>query len=355
MFDRSRPVRLVLAVGSLAWVCCTDPNYVVRPDVAQRQEDAGTNVVPTPRDAGVSVDGGAALRSDAGEAGTDAAPQPAPDAGPGTSEPKVLASWAQPLLGRYATRAFTFSQDDFPTVIRSEDVYLAEFTFDASTGRVTLRSKLCQSVALNTLGATLRLLDATQVPERVEQVVLTELDHRFSTEGPAGTVGYTKEPPSSCADMLNQNVAKAPVQTWIAGNTCRCLRAEADPVVNDCRVLDPDGDNKPGFTFLLHAPPLPDAQIYAASESATHYVNGQVSADGKRHDASVLPGERPFQLDCAPAGCGDIGKLATSCPTSFNPARFVRIEASTSCSNILSSLSTLFPEAPPPLVARCQQ
>lgn len=345
---------LVLAAGSLVWIGCTDPSYS-EPDSARAPQDAGASPVSARSDAGVLVpaDVGVAALPEAGTNTGDAGSALVPDAGPLPPEPKVLPTWAQPLLGRYATRAFTFAQDDFPTVTRSQDVYLAEFTLDAATGRVTLRSKLCQSVAQNTLGSTLRLVDATHVPERVEQVVLNELEPRFSTDGPPGTVGYTKEPPSMCTDKLNQSVPKAPVQTWIAGDTCRCLRAEAAPLLNDCRVLDPDGDNKPGFTFLLHAPPLGDAQIYAASESATHYVNGQISADGKRLDANVLPGERPFQLDCAPSGCRDIAKLATYCPTSFNPARFVRVDATATCQTIVGDLPTLFPEPPPPLVDRC--
>jgi hypothetical protein len=355
-------VWLALAISATS---CTEPSYPVAvADSAVQHEgrdgEAGASVSAPDNSApdGSAKGGGAAMAepaSDASAATTSDASMPRPpsleaDAG---ALAHVLPEWAKPLLGRYAARAFAFKQDDFPTVTRAQDVFLAQFSFDEETG-VTLRSKICESSAQNNL-ATLRLIDPTQMPERVEHVVFASLEQRWSSEGPASTVGYTREPPAACLDKLGQSVPKVPAQTWIDGDSCRCTQASADPVVNDCRLLDPDADGKPGFSFKLRgsAPPLGDTTIYAASESSTHYVNGQVSSDGKQHDANVMGGERPFQLGCSPASCAEIDKIATYCPVVFNPVRFVRVDEVMNCQTIMANLDRLFPDAPPPIAARC--
>jgi hypothetical protein len=356
--------RLLLLSWALCSAACSEPRYgeASADDAPERERDAqvvdacvrcsteardaeqaDVETQAAPRDTGSSrspTDGGERADASTGL--------------PAVTPTAVLPTWAAPLLGRYAVRAFTFKQDDLPTVTRAEDVFLAEFSFDAQAG-LTLRTKLCQSSAQNDL-ATLRLVAPSQVPERVDSVTLSDFEKRWSSQGTLLSIGYSQDPPDVCAGKAGQSVPKRAGQTWIEGSSCRCPLDGEEPLADDCRVLDPDSDDKPGFSFAFRsvAPPLGDATVYAVSESTTHFVNGQVSMKGS-HVANVAGGERAFQLGCSPANCANLAELATYCPVTYNTAAFAPVDADASCQTISMKLGTLFPEPAPPIETRCFQ
>jgi hypothetical protein len=273
---------------------------------------------------------------------------------------QVLPEWAKPLLGRFAVRSFTLKQDEANTVTRSEDTTVAEFTFSPERG-LMVTSKLCRSRSKNAL-ADLSLLDPTEVPERVESVLLDEKKLRWSTRAAVPlTIGFTEEPPAPCSGVPGMTVDKFPYQTWINEATCRCGAPNDQPTPGDCRVLDPDHDGKPGFSFSFvpYSVPLLPSMIFAVSRSTTHFTNGIVSADGLQHSANMAGGEEAIQLDCEPVGCATLGTLGRYCPDSYNVAQLVRREltpgssSAERCQDLLDNVDALFPGAPPGYEMRC--
>jgi hypothetical protein len=249
--------------------------------------DAAAAGKPDSRASATGTDGGNRSGDDRGPTGRESVTQsdasddnkPPIEESADAGGPVVSAvpKWAKPLTGRYATRSFAFKQDQYGTVVRAEQLGIVEFALEG-TGMV-LRSKTCVSLADNST-AQLRLIDPASLPERVEQVVFSELERSWSTVGSTYLVGFMRQPTPSCEGKQGQSVAKAEAQVWLTGSTCRCVLAAEKPTRDDCRVLDPDHDKKPGVSYMLKGftSTLLDGTLYGAVESDTHYVGGKVGA-----------------------------------------------------------------------------
>jgi len=370
----------VLALA-FVWTACLDPHYPEDPAKAGNESVAGGSrgadaSLPSSalRDGGGApsrdaepdsqeLDGGpgtgfpgsgattAGAPGDPGASATGSRPDAAvPDALPGAAVP----AWALPLLGRYATRWFSFKQDEYGTVVRAEQLAIVEFALEGAG--MTLRSKYCLTTGQSKL-AELRLVDPSALPERLEQVRFSELERSWSSEGPTYAAGFTIEQPASCAGKQGQSLAKTPAQVWLTGGSCRCASPGEAPLVDDCRILDPDRDQKPGITYSLKGitSSLADATIFAATENDAHYVNGKVGVDGALPSANIALVDRNYQLGCEPAGCTNIAVLGKACPISFNHALFARLAAGTTtlCADLATNVNALFPTPVPDFPARC--
>ncbi|MDB4971777.1 MAG: hypothetical protein JWN48_118 [Myxococcaceae bacterium] len=336
---------------------CADPSYgTAHDDGAAISSGRATDAArPRPADS-VSADTGVAgsrddsastRPADAGEPSSEQ--EGAPDAAlPGAQAP----SWALPLIGRYAVRAFAFKQDEFNTVTRSEQIWLAEFALDDSG--MQLASTLCKYTAHTEL-ANLELAKPSSLPRHLERVAFQDAAKTWTTAGETLFVGYTQQPAASCqGTAAGASVTHAPEQSWFASNTCRCALREEPPLADDCRLRDPDEDMHAGITYLLRGinTTIVDTDYYVASAIDTHYKNGKVAADGEVHSANVEPREDVYELGCSVPNCAHISKLGTYCPASRNPAQFVRLDPAAptglaGCAAVLSQAATLF-EAPPP-------
>lgn len=371
---------LALAAGA-----CQDPHYAGRTENVDGEPGTGSLGADASASGSSARDASSAQKRDAapsnsqldaastprssGETPDDADPRTTtpgdgtattrPDAAAPDGEPPVVSTvpaWALPLVGRYATRWFAFKQDDFGTVVRAEQLAIVEFALEGKG--MTLRSKLCLSTG-DTSIAQLRLVDASGLPERREQVMFSDLERSWSTEGPTYATGFTLEQPEICASKQGQSVPKTAAQAWLSGATCRCTSPGEEPLVDDCRILDPDRDQKPGSTYTLKGftSSLADETIYAATETDSHYVNGKVGVDGALPSANIAYVDRNYQLGCEPAGCANIAVLGRACPISFNHALFAALAAgkTTTCADLMSNVNTLFPAKPPDFPARCFQ
>lgn len=322
---------------------------------APEDEPDGSRGVAEVRDASPTASAtDAAGESPSNGTTTDARVDTPVDARAAAATPTAAASpaWAAPLLGRWATRVFYFSQDDFGTVSRAEQLAVVEFVGDGDS--VVLNTELCLSTIENTL-SRMRLVDPSAVPVRTEQVRYSEVEQRFRTEGPPLTVGYTREPPLPCTGQVGKQVPKLPEQAWLV-STCQCSTVVDDIEADDCRVVDPDEDEKPGLSYVLTVKATgTSTTYYAAMTTSSHFVNGQVSSDGGVPTASVLADDTPFQFGCSPAGCLDIASLGKACPSPYTRTSFVRLAPSETitCAELVSRASTLFPGQPPGYPARC--
>jgi hypothetical protein len=273
------------------------------------------------------------------------------------SEPTTTAVplWAMPLLGQYAVRAFELKRDDY-TVTRAEQRSLVEFV--AVGGGMQLRTTMCLFQSDNG-NAQLVLLDPAHAPQRVEEVVFSEEDKRWgTTSAESFYIGYSAALPSICDGKLGgSSVPHLPSQVWLSSANCVCGQRNDPPTLDDCRVLDPDNDKKPGVTFSFESSiPRSSYKLYYGLRSDSHYVNGVVGADGSVHTANQMPVENNYQFGCDPSDCADLSKLGEICPAFFNPVRFKRLDpaaaptAGYSCADVIAKSASLFPEAPPGLI-----
>ncbi|MET0287860.1 MAG: hypothetical protein ABW352_25450 [Polyangiales bacterium] len=375
------PLRSTLSCAALFALCaCSEPSYKQRADNASASDagDAGatddasrlplrdgdasvrdaTSAVDTavPRDeredATVPVQEPRAGASDGGSPPvTPVTPMvPEPDVGPSTP---VVPAWAESLRGPYASRAYTFRQDEFGTVTRASQISF--HNFELAEDGLLLRSKSCAYRATTSL-ADMRMVDPTNVPERVEHVLFSDTEQRWSTDGLPFQLGFTGTQPSICDGKLGESVPKPAAHVWYSGSRCRCAALDEEPLADDCRVLDPDGDRQPGFTYhLMSTSIFGDADVFGGSNSESHLINGQLRADGTLR-ANVLAEETNYQFGCLPDGCQNIAVLGKWCPWTFNSIDFVRLtDAAPTCASVLAALSTLFPSAAPDYPTKCFQ
>lgn len=374
-----RHARAAVLLLLLLCAACQEPHY--RTDQGDSTEgkpegragDSSTGSSPReatdaskddPRTNATSGEGGTGSRDEAGT-GT-AEPSSKPDAsaavdpsevGKGDPRAPVMSAvpkWAEPLIGRYATRAFAFKQDQYGTVTRAEQLAIVEFALEGSG--MTLRSKTCVSLGDNER-AQLRVVDPGSLPERLEQVVFSELERSWSTVGSTYVVGFTRQPPPACEGKQGQTIPKSEAQPWLTGSTCRCVAAAEKPTRDDCRVLDPDHDKKPGVSYMLKGfnSTLLDGTLYGGSESDTHYVGGKVGAQGMPPTASINAADRNYQFGCDTATCFEIADLGTPCPIALSQVRFSRLDdaTTTTCADVAANVNTRFPSPVPNFPASC--
>jgi hypothetical protein len=345
----ARPVRFAsVLAGALLFAACSDPKYG---DDAQRAEQA---------DAG---DGGltpllttdASTREDAARLDANVTESENANARGVTDDASTqqVPAWAAPLRGSFAMRKYVFRQDSYGTITRGEEISLAEFV--SSEAGLRLTTKLCRYAATTKL-AEIHMADPSQVTERSENVSFSATEQRWSTDGAPFTIGFTREAPAICAGKVGELVTKPAAQVWTSATTCRCAEPEEEPLLDDCRVLDPDRDLQPGFTYELIGTAFPGAaEVYGVSESNSHLSNGQLRADGSLH-ANVRADETSYQLGCMPAGCSNIAVLGQWCPVTQNSAELVPLsEDAPSCASVLAQLAALFPTPAPAPPERCFQ
>lgn len=373
----------VLRVSAALWlVACTSPTYSVANDAATgtapdaspsgtRPEgpgapgrDASSTLTPdgssketSGPDGGDGRDAATAPQSndrpDAGPTVTTVASEPLPDAGLPTTSGTVLPSWAPKLLGRYAVVIYGFSEDGLLRT-SSRDLGIMDITLGPNGYEVL--SSACQSYGTSAGGTSgAHVVSPTALPPRRFQVVLGADTFVFKPIDVA--IGYEQTPPPSCDGHLGEAVDKRDFQTWIAGSKCRCSD-QAPPKVDDCRVVDADGDKRPGYTVAFRTLNA-STDVYGVIESRSSIVQGRV-ADSGAHTAFFQLNDVVAQFGCEPAGCADVGGVAMSCDTINSQVRFASLDRTTppaggwTCPSLIDQFSTLFPAPAPAFPARCK-
>lgn len=259
------------------------------------------------------------------------------------------------LLGRYAVRLQSFWQTgDRPRPVR--ELYLAEFARDGDD--IELRMRVCAQEAV-TPGYSLGIVSPEAIPTFRRKVLFEGSNWRTDAE-PVG-VGYHRAGVPACTGRAGQTVTKDPVQRWIRGTTCRCPRtASSVPTLDDCRVVDPDGDGQPGVTYELLSPTRVLWNDYLVGVVRSHAVNGIIDARGA-HSAQWDVDEVPYKMGCSASGlCEASGGSDSPCVSSTNRMEFAPLrepplgQAEWSCATIRSSQSRLFAQPLLSTPSRCQ-
>jgi len=311
---------------------------------APRQDGGGG------RDA--AIEGAAPASPDAGTGVTTVASEPLPDAGVVMSS-STLPSWAPKLLGKYAVVIYSFSDDGLVRT-SSRDVGTMDITAGAHGYEALLSG--CQSYGSSTGGtSSAQVVYPTALPARRFQVILGA--DTFVAKPIDVAVGYEQAQPPGCDGHLGEQVDKRDFQTWISGSKCRCSD-QAPPQVDDCRVVDADGDKRPGYTVNFRTP-IASTDVYGAIESRSSIVQGHV-ADSGAHTAFFQLNDVVAQFGCDPPGCADVGGVAMSCDTINSQVLFASLDRSVApasgwtCASIIDRFTTLFPLSPPAFPARCK-
>ncbi|MET0284802.1 MAG: hypothetical protein ABW352_10040 [Polyangiales bacterium] len=346
--ERYAPL-LALALAASA---CSSASYSdagldgAAPEEAE-QDDASAIIA---HDAGRKSDAGEALVT-LPDAGTPT--ETAADGGQ-VALAATFPDWAKPLLGRYATRTYSFAEDRYwGEVIRTRDYAIADFV--VTTGQdphVELTLRLCDSLGEGENAET-RVARPQFVSPRTHRVLFGE--RTWATLAPDAIDGFTRDLPERCKGKESSFVTKDAAQTWIAGSTCRCPSSvDVAPSLEDCRVIDQDEDGKPGSTLLFHPKlVLGDADVYVASIGRSTFVNGTVGADGQQHSSQLQVDQFGSQLGCSVPLCADISATPAPCPPARNKAEFVRVEDGYDCAKLLANVVTLFPSVLPSVSFRC--
>jgi hypothetical protein len=256
----------------------------------------------------------------------------------GSEEDSDPDTWAGPLLGSYVARTDSFTTDTLIGVInRIQEIALVEI--ERTGSEVWLSAQTCAWNGKNSLGTT-RLVRPAAVPPRRERVRYAE--GRWRTEAGLQALGYDVEPLPACAGKEGLRVPKQLGQSWL-GDTCSCPAPNASlPVLEDCRVSDPDGDGAPGITYVVETILGTSVNLHAVREFRFHLQDGFISSTG-RHSAHEVQDQQSFQLSCEPTECFNVATLSVPCPPLTNLVQFAPLASdgdSPTCEQALQQAAT---------------
>jgi len=364
--------RLLLSTW-LAPCACTEPSFdhpqeagVVSPsDSKPPSGDAATAVPTTSSERDAHIDASVTDGSKQGAVGderppdtlqSDAAEKAMPPlfaADATVQSPSELPSWAPELDGLYAGRVVNFAEET-GTIASARILQLVEISHQGSEYQLTL--KRCSWIAKSILGDLIVKEPSKLAPLRQR---LSFDGESFSSSPIDYAHGYDALAPE-CANKPGQAVPKRDYQTWIAGTTCTCPGPAVPMTLDDCRITDPDGDERAGFTmFFDTGAPLVDADVWGVGTYYTSMVHGERRADGTL-TAQLEANESSVQLGCSLESrttCIDFTGTAPPCPPVHNRADLVPLEGleapsgGWSCEALLLRQSELFvrPEPVPPV------
>lgn len=293
----------------------------------------------TPSTSDATPDAGTPAKPDAGPpAKPDAGPIAAPDAGPVVSPNSKLASWARPLVGRYAVHTDAFAVNANGGVLAGLQLALVDFVETSEGGLDMILQSCLEDTTLSTVTHSMRTPEAS--PPQRRKVVL-EPGERWSTDGSPLAIGFLRDGAPQCAGRrAGEYVAKSPAQVWNRSATCRCGVAGEVPRLDDCRVTDPDRDGQPGLAYDWTGPSAVNGKVsHAVSVTRARFVGGRVSAEGQ-HLAQYVNDGVGYELVCENGACDGTGTLRP-CTSDYNPAQFVPARGLT-CADLRARQRTLF-------------
>jgi hypothetical protein len=217
------------------------------------------------------------------------------------------------LLGKYAVRVHSFREAGTTSINflnRAEAVELVTIDYSRASGQARLTDIGCTATTVGdpaelSGGGTkssipkYRNLPPAVVPMSVTGSQFTRLEGTFPGLPIGSPGGFLPGMPSYCVGFEGQTVDLPANDTrrgkWWADNRCTCPTAattallpakpaSADPnnysttSLRDCRIIDDDLDNKPGFTGKASALGLINSELYNANISHGIWL-GAIRAD----------------------------------------------------------------------------
>ncbi|MDB4989404.1 MAG: hypothetical protein JWN04_4582 [Myxococcaceae bacterium] len=309
------------------------------------------------------ADGGGAGRSDASLHGADATSDASlrsaaqPDGEPRDASLPLAVdggqpAWAAGMLGQYAVRTRFFGRGlglgSAFNQLTSEWVWLSTVSFDATRGQVRMSSRICSSRGINSFGGFavgVELLYPQVLPPHEYQILSTGKE--WWTDGDPALYGFSSASLVPCSTPGAHVTCASAQESWMPDHKCVCPSAsDARPTSEfDCRIVDDDLDNRPGFT--VRATGDVKQNYYARAVDDSDFVHGTMDAlTGALQKASYAQNIDTLQVGCNPEPCARSD--STSCDPSLDPVLLKRLagpdEATVfSCDDVLQQQSTLFP------------
>ena len=255
---------------------------------------------------GAAPSGGAALRPDA------RAPEPTSalvDAGAGAlpgGDPLggALPRWALPLVGTYAVRSVTFSFDDaVRPPINTRNVELSLLTIVQRADELWLRRQMCSYVVSieGAQGSPPLYFKSAASTLPMEGRIVLATNEAFGTEPILQHLGF--DPTRSACEPGSIRRPKYEDQTWITGASCVCYATSVPEHTDDCRVIDGDGDLKPGITANGPSPLGTTVTDYVmVFDYAVTIVDGQLKPN-RAHELREVRAQQPACINTASDGC----------------------------------------------------
>jgi hypothetical protein len=289
--------------------------------------------------------------------GTNLVQDAGPHAGSGPQVPEMTLppgatppAWVAMLPGHYAVRAALFTEDQ-RVVIRWNE--LAYVDIQRAGDQLEALVTPCSERAETASGLSSGGRGVSTLATRRHRVNITS--NNFSLVPIEVAIGYDDAQPAACDGQVGKTVMKRPLQTWIRGDVCQCT-VEEPPAADDCRVNDPDGDNRPGYTTKLQTV-TGAATVWGVTEDRSSYVNGQVGEAGA-HTALYQLNEQGAEYGCEGALC-DAPTNSIDCAVEYNHAQFALLDRLATppggwgCAAVVERVSTLFPAAAPAFPRTC--
>jgi len=240
------------------------------------------------------------------------------DAGAASAQ-NSASSGAQRLVGDYAvlTRFFGWDATGVGGSFSDEIVSLASIR-SASDGKLTMTMQTCDLRGTVNLLVVAPIMSRVVSPEKLppRHYSLQVAGDTFSTTGPAVAAGYKELAPADCPVGSKQT---HPERGWLPGGECTCPTSTLPPThIDDCRVVDSDGDHEAGLTIDYRggAENITRTRLRDSSQM----VSGVIDAAGK-HRASFAPDTGTFHLKCEPTRCTQTAWRV--CAPEFNPVHFL--------------------------------
>jgi hypothetical protein len=354
----------------LAWhvSACADPKYVDREldaggasapdakrpnDTPSAADDRDTGASRTPNDArtGVSTTADASVLApevgppDASTAAVEAGAEPAV----GSGDDGGLPAWARPLLGTYVKRSTDFSYDDDSSPpINTRNVEHAVVKVVDNGGVLEWISQLCSyvvSIKGSPGTAPLSLLNTAGMPPLKGRLVLAEAG-AFSSAPMLQHLGFDPARGTGC-DTGNRR-PRFDDQTWISGATCTCYATSLPEHLDDCRVIDGDGDGKPGIIARGPSPLGTTVSNYAmVFDYSVAIHDGKVKPD-RTHELREVRAQQPACINRAVDNCS-FGNNQL-CPGSTT--RLLPVDDTVSCATL--NMGDFGPAEPFPVETNCR-
>jgi hypothetical protein len=285
-----------------------------------------------------------------------------------------------PLVGKYAVRSTVFAKGKSGSTVSGSKAINFTLVDISVNGDGTLRlvEQSCYSESQPITGTTVYSWSKPEWAQAMPPVERTLTRNPngdgtwIRTDAPYNLGWSPSRRPGTCSDSdASATVAPLPVTpTWLwasnAGSTCVCNRStDAMPPFDktapyDCRLLDTDHDGYPGVSVFgsTDKPAGPDsnaggfswARMMLASIPSGRWT---ITPNAQRnHTATVADTGQSSIIGCTGGGvilsaCSAVTgqPLGTVCAERFNKGQFKPVDATYTCSNVVTNRDQLFNSA----------
>jgi hypothetical protein len=261
--------------------------------------------------------------------------------------------WREQLRGTYALRIRNHSRVvllDNVAGLLNEVIWRGDVTVGAG-GKVVLTTSVCRdhtTIGASILGeSSADLVKPAALAGRTLELLYEE--GRFRTVGEAVEHGFRGDALPECA--AGKSIPRRPEQVWLR-DTCTCPGVTLPTSADDCRVTDPDGDGRPGYTVQVSG--AFRGEDWIRNRDGSSFTEGRLDPQ-KRHRARYTRRYEFYQLGCMYPPCAR--SAPEPCPGVEDYVEFAPIDPGWSCDDVtrVADDGSLFPTASSGPPAQCSR